>query len=54
MKDKRGRRLTAKQKKALSRAAARLKPDNWLCIESDNMTFTIKNKNSGKVKVIPY
>lgn len=50
--DKRGRKFTRRQKELLT--GTRVKIDNWLCVSDDGKTIIIKNKRSGKLRVIDY
>ena len=44
LKDKRGRRLTARQKKAVAVADCRINPALWLCVESNTSYFVIRHR----------
>ena len=57
MRDKRGKKLTRKQKILLAEVAPKLLPCNWLCVEdtSDDPNnaephIVIKNKSTGTVR----
>lgn len=54
LKDKRGRRLTACQKKAVAVADCRINPALWLCVESNNIYFVIRHRDTGRLRTIPY
>lgn len=54
LKDKRGRRLTALQKKSLAAKDSRVNPALWLCVESNDSYFIVKHRNTGKVRAIAY
>ena len=54
LKDKRGRRLTALQKKSLAAKDSRVNPALWLCVESNDSYFIVKHRNTGKVRAVAY
>ena len=54
LKDKRGRRLTALQKKSLAAKDSRVDPALWLCVESNDSYFIVKHRNTGKVRAVAY
>jgi len=49
---KHGKRPTRKQRDIIS--WAKLKPDNWLIIKNITGVLHIKNRESGKVRIIVY
>lgn len=54
MKDKRGRRLTRRQKETLERQPRQLNTENWLCISDDGIGFEIRHKVSGRIAYVRY
>ena len=54
LKDKRGRRLTALQKKSLAAKDSRVNPALWLCVESNDSYFIVRHRNTGKVRAVAY
>lgn len=54
LKDKRGRRLTARQKKAVAVADCRINPALWLCVESNTSYFVIRHRDTGRIRTIAY
>ena len=54
LKDKRGRRLTALQKKSLAAKDSRVNPALWLCVESNDSYFIVKHRSTGKVRAVAY
>lgn len=54
LKDKRGRKLTARQKKSLAAKDSRVNPALWLCVESNDSYFIVKHRSTGKVRAIAY
>ena len=54
MKDKRGRRLTRRQKIIISKVDKRINPDNWLCTEDNQDFFIIRDKAGNKYRKYTY
>ena len=54
MKDKRGRKLTRRQKKILSGQPRKLNIDNWLCISDNGRELEIRHRTSGRTAYIRY
>lgn len=54
LKDKRGRKLTALQKKSLAAKDSRVNPALWLCVESNDSYFIVRHRNTGKVRAVAY
>lgn len=54
LKDKRGRKLTALQKKSLAAKDSRINPALWLCVESNDSYFTVRHRSTGKVRAVAY